>query len=162
MLRPSLNFQEETMQRIPLSCEAVIVACEDFRLHQRSDGSNLLAEFIKDLGYDCDVITRGGGILDYVRPHDVGHGFDGSVLRDLKVAVKLHDVKNIIIVGHEDCRAYGYLHFKCMESEMNRVQADMRIARNALKKEFPRVQVLLYLAKLVPGSVDRFVLEEMK
>ncbi|NCO79712.1 hypothetical protein CO116_01240 [Candidatus Falkowbacteria bacterium CG_4_9_14_3_um_filter_38_19] len=30
-------------------CPAAVITCEDFRLHQRLDGRNCLAEFIRDL-----------------------------------------------------------------------------------------------------------------
>ena len=47
-------------------CEAAVITCEDFRLHQRKDGRNYIANFIKSLGVDADLITRGGSIQDLV------------------------------------------------------------------------------------------------
>lgn len=53
-------------------CKACLVTCEDFRLHQRKGGRNYIAEFIKNLGVDCDLITRGGAVQDLVRPSSGG------------------------------------------------------------------------------------------
>ncbi|MEA3398414.1 MAG: hypothetical protein U9R06_01580 [Patescibacteria group bacterium] len=44
-----------------------MITCEDFRLHQRKDGRNIIAEFIKDKEIDCDVITRDEAIKDQRR-----------------------------------------------------------------------------------------------
>jgi len=49
-----------------MQCEGVLITCEDFHLHQRPGGRNLTAELIKTLGFDCDLVTRAGAILDLV------------------------------------------------------------------------------------------------
>jgi hypothetical protein len=41
-------------------CDIALVTCEDFRLHQRKHGRNIIADYVKELGCDCDIITRGG------------------------------------------------------------------------------------------------------
>lgn len=149
------------MKRAPLFCKGVIIVCEDFRLHQRPDGSNVVAELVKKLGYDCDIITRGGGILDLVSPEDVGAGFDRSMMRDIKVAEILHQAEEITIIGHEDCRAYGYRHMPTMQAELNLIHADMRRGASVLKRIFPKANVSLQVARLLAGSVDKFELTKL-
>ena len=149
------------MGKVPLTCKGVVIVCEDFRLHQRPDGRNLVAELIKQLGFDCDLITRAGGILDLIRPEDVGEGFDASLLRDVKISSVLHKATKIILIGHEDCGAYEYLHLKNSQMELSRIQVDLRRAKIILAKLFPQAEVDLYIARLTPGSIDKFKLKEL-
>jgi len=140
-------------------CEAALVTCEDFRLHQRADGSNFIAETIHSLGVDCDLITRGGCIQDLVRPKE---GFDNSLLRDLNVSVNLHQVKTIYLVGHEDCGAYGHFQFNSRDIELKQHYDDLFAAREILTREFPGVDIQLRFAELEPGTDDRWVIVEIK
>ena len=87
-----------------LACNACVVTCEDFRLHGRANWANAIGEYIRSLGGQCDLITRGGAVQDLVRPKP---GFDESLLRDLGVSVNLHQVKAIHLVNHEDGGACG-------------------------------------------------------
>ena len=144
-----------------MKCKGVLITCEDFRLHQRLDGSNLVAEFIKKLGFECDLITRAGAILDLVHPEDTGEGFNDSLLRDTKVSAVLHKADRIILLGHEDCGAYGYLNLS-KAATLNRVQADLRQARNIMRREFSRAETSLYVARLLSGSEDKFEIAELK
>ncbi len=147
---------EKNMSHI---CEAVLVTCEDFRLHQRADGRNYTAEFMRGLNMDCDLITRGGCIQDIVRPQ---LGFDNSLLRDLGVSVKLHDIKTIYLIGHEDCGAYGDFNFTERKIEFQQHFEDLEEAKEIIHAEFPTVEVKKYFAELEPGTVDRFIYKEVK
>ena len=108
-------------------CESALVTCEDFRLHQRKDGRNYITGFIKKIYSDCDLITRGGGIQDLVRP--VNSGFSGSLLRDIEVSVKLHQVSTIYLVNHEDCGAYGSMDFSTRDKEIAQHKKDLEDAK---------------------------------
>ena len=134
-------------------CEAAVVTCEDFRLHQRKDGRNFIAEFVKGLDIEADVITRGGCIQDMVRPKP---GFADSLLRDLGVSVNLHKVKLIYVIGHEDCGAYAHFNFPSREKEVAQHWQDLAEAKAVIEKAYPGVQVKTLFAELEPGSKDRF------
>ncbi len=152
-------------------CEASLVTCEDFRLHQREDGRNYIAEFIKDLGKDCDLITRGGGIQDLVRsPYQgfwgwflrcMGLIFKKSLLRDIKVSVKLHQVNTVYLVNHEDCGAYGNMHFSSRYQEIARHKEDLKAAKEIILKKFPQINVKLYFGELKEGTNDVFIIKEV-
>jgi carbonic anhydrase len=143
-----------------MQCEGVLITCEDFRLHQRPDGRNLTAELIKTLGFDCDLVTRAGAILDLVHPEETGHNFDKSVIRDTRVGVKLHQAKKIVVMCHEDCGAYGFLQLPHREARLARIRADMRLSMSLFGRHFPGKPVLLYLALLVPETTDQFKIED--
>jgi hypothetical protein len=125
-------------------CEAVLITCEDFRLHQRKDGRNYIAEFIKDLDVDCDLITRGGGVQDMVRPKE--QGYCDCLLRDTQVSAKLHKANIIYLVNHEDCGAYGDMNFSYGEIEQH--CKDLRKAKEIILENFPDKEVKLYFGEL--------------
>jgi len=140
-------------------CEAALITCEDYRLHQRKDGRNYVADFIKGLNVDCDLITRGGGVQDLVRPKL--ENFDKSVLRDAEVSAKLHEVKTIYLLNHEDCGAYSGMNFSSREEELKQHYSDLKTVKEIINKEFPDVEVRLYFAELEPGTDDVFVIKEI-
>lgn len=140
-------------------CHACLITCQDFRLHQRQDGRNYVAEFIKNLGIDCDLITRAGGVLDLIRPSEDNH--DTSILRDAGVSAELHKVEKVYLLNHETCGAYGSMNFSSRDEESHQHYADLHEAREIILKEFPHLKVNLYFAELEPGTTDVFEIREV-
>ncbi|MDD5590152.1 MAG: hypothetical protein PHQ47_03190 [Candidatus Portnoybacteria bacterium] len=140
-------------------CKSAVVTCEDFRLHQRQDGRNYIAEFIKNLKNDADLITRAGGIQDLVRPKE--SGFKNSLLRDLAVSVELHNASEICLINHADCGAYNGFNFQNKEDELNQHKKDLNEAEEIIGKEFPGKDIKLYFAGLKNGSADEFEINEI-
>jgi len=134
-------------------CHACLVTCEDYRLHRRPDGRDMIAQFVAGLGCDCDVITRGGSIRDLV---DDPEGFGAPLLRDLRVSVELHAIKTIYLINHEDCGAYDDCSFASRDDELTRHRADLQEAAETLEKMFPGVTVVTYLSELTAGSDDDY------
>jgi len=99
-------------------------------------------------------MCRAGSIQDLVRPRP---GFDESLMRDLAVSVELHCVGRILLVNHQDCGAYGPLGLPTPEAEARQHEQDLLEARRILHDRFPDVEVLLFYARLEPGSNDRYV-----
>ncbi len=140
-------------------CEAALITCEDFRLHQRKDGRNYIAEFVKKLGIDCDLITRGGGVQDIVRP--LQEGFRESIFRDENVSDKIHKATTIILLNHEDCGAYASFKFTSREKELAQHRDDLHEAKKILLEKFPGKVIKLYFAELMPGTSDAFIINEI-
>ncbi|MCZ7586121.1 MAG: hypothetical protein M5R36_23915 [Deltaproteobacteria bacterium] len=137
---------------IQSQCHAAVVTCVDYRLHQRADGGNMVADFLRRRSVTADVITRAGGVQDLVRPRD---GSDESLVRDLDVAVRLHRIREIHLVNHEDCGAYATFGFPSREREAARHASDLRRARRLLLERFPTVSVHLWYGERT-GAGDRF------
>ena len=137
------------------TCDACVVTCEDFRLHMRGDGGNVIGDFIASLGCDCDLVTRGGAVQDIVRPLS---GYDDSLLRDIRVSVELHRVKTIYLINHDDCGAYGDMDFEDKQDELARHNTDLDEAERIILRNFPSVRVVKLLALLVEGSCDKYVI----
>ncbi len=141
------------------SCEAALITCEDFRLHQRADGRNYIGDFIKNLEKDCDLITRGGGVQDLVRQKS--EGYSDSLLRDTKVSAKLHEAETIYLVNHEDCGAYNDIEFPSRQEELNQHYEDLKKAKEIILNRFPGVEVKLYFGELLPESSDKFEIKSI-
>ena len=141
------------------TCEAALITCEDFRLHQRSDGRNYIAEFIKSLGVNCDLITRAGGVQDIVRPKD--KAYCECELRDLGVSTKLHCAKTLYLVNHTDCGAYKNLNLSTELEEYNQHKEDLAAAKKIILREYPDLDIKLYLAKLITDKEDEFKMIEI-
>lgn len=140
-------------------CEAALITCEDFRLHQRKDGRNCISEFIKSLGIDCDLITRAGGVQDLVRPGK--DDYCDCLLRDGLVSVKLHEAKTIYLVNHEDCGAYSEFNFSSREEELKQHYHDLKEAKKTILENFPGKDIKLYFGELKPGTDDNFDIKKI-
>jgi|SRR3989344_549738 len=139
-------------------CEAALIICEDWRLHQRADGKNYVADFTKTLGIDCDLITRAGGAQDLVRPQI---GFDESIIRDAEVSAKLHSATQIHLINHQDCGAYGAFNFSSLEAEREQHKNDLFLAREMLNRRFPGKEIRIYFAELTDKDSDVFEIKEI-
>lgn len=73
-------------------CEAVIVTCIDFRFQDYVNkwiGENFTAK-----SFDRVAIAGGVFDLDYI-------------LKQIEISKRLHHIKKVILINHEDCGAYG-------------------------------------------------------
>ncbi len=138
------------------TCQACIVTCMDFRLHRRADGRDALGKFVDQLGCDCDVIARAGGVQDIVRP--AGEG-ENTLLRDIGISVALHQIETIYLVNHENCGAYGSHDLPDADAECAMHNDDLDTACGILRERFSGVEVIPVLARLAEGSDDDYVIE---
>jgi len=75
-----------------IQCDALVVHCMDYRLQK------FLQPWITvRFGYDnFDIISLAGSVHDYE-----------MVLKYVELAVRIHSIKTVCLINHEDCRAYG-------------------------------------------------------
>lgn len=109
------------------TCDALVVACIDFRFQ----------EYLKSwLGR-----AMHGKTYDYV-------GFAGStksldtIIGQLDISKRLHHIKEVVLIHHEDCGAYG------AESTPERHTVDLRKARDVVTAAYPDLTVALYYLHL--------------
>ena len=93
------------------TCEAVVVHCYDFRLQ------HFLNDWLtKRFGIkNYDRISLPGGVREfaYVQPQ-------------IQLSYRLHNIKKVILINHEDCGAYGQLGTK------ERHMSDLAYAEHAI------------------------------
>ncbi|OGK11610.1 hypothetical protein A2954_06690 [Candidatus Roizmanbacteria bacterium RIFCSPLOWO2_01_FULL_37_12] len=108
-------------------CNALIVSCIDFRFQKFIQ--KWLAKNFKNKTYD------------YV-------GFAGStkdlktILKQLDVSVRLHKIKQAVLIHHEDCGAYG------KDSTPDRHAKDLLTAKKTVQKKYPQLRLALYYIHL--------------
>lgn len=83
-------------------------------------------------------------------------GFAGAsknleiILDQLDISVRLHQIKQVILINHEECGAYG------TESTPERHAADLKKAKETILTKWPGIQVDLFYMKL-DGSVEKVI-----
>lgn len=104
-------------------CEIIVVHCMDYRIQKFLNdwiSKNLPAE-------SYDRVAIAGGVLD-----------EYDVLRHVDIAVRLHQIRKVVFINHEDCGAYG------IEGNDERHGADLRKAREKINKLFSHLDVDLF------------------
>ena len=123
------------------SCKYFIVHCIDFRLQQKTK------EFMEKEGLlgNCDVVSVAGAVknIDFV-------------LEQIGISVRLHGMKEVILLNHTDCGAYGgSSKFSSAQEERDFYIVEMEKAKVAILGKYPNLLVKMMLAKILPsGEVD--------
>jgi carbonic anhydrase len=109
------------------SCEAIVVMCMDFRFQSSFD-----KWLQKNLGHgNYDRVGFAGGVKSWE-----------IIFSQIEISRRLHQIKKVVLINHEDCGAYG------AEGSPERHAKDLKEARKKVNKAFPDLQVMLYYSKL--------------
>lgn len=109
------------------TCDALVVCCIDFRFQK----------FIRNWtdselpGKTFDLVGYAGSTKEL-----------DTVMKQIDISVKLHDVKTIVLIHHEECGAYG------AESTPERHAGDLHTAQDAVLAQYPDVDVQTYYLHL--------------
>ncbi len=123
------------------SCEAVVLACIDFRFWRET------AEFVeKELNigtFDFPSLPGSAkAINECLEDSDVA-------LQCIGVPIDLHHAKKVVIVNHEDCGAYGGSKaFASQQEEQNFHEKELNKAKNKLGEKYPDKEYILVYARL--------------
>ncbi|MEO8356385.1 MAG: carbonic anhydrase [Chloroflexota bacterium] len=103
-----------------IHCDALVVHCMDYRLQK------FLQPWITvRFGYDnFDIVSLAGSVHDYE-----------MVLKYVQLAVKIHSIKTVCLINHEDCRAYG------RDGTYKRHKHDLLDTRFKIRALFPNLSV---------------------
>jgi hypothetical protein len=118
------------MAHIADSC---LVCCIDFRFQKHI--RKFTDEYLKNKTFDLVGFAGASKSLDVV-------------LIQLDISVRLHQIKQVVLIHHEECGAYG------PESTRERHAADLKKARMAILEKWPNLQVDLFYMKL-DGEVEK-------
>ena len=108
-------------------CEAAVVTCMDFRLQEH------INQWLEDNGLNGnhDRIAFAGGVKEL-----------DTIMGQLQLSFKLHDIKRAILINHEDCRGYGEAGTPEKHSE------DLRNAAVQVEEQLPGVKAQSYYLHL--------------
>lgn len=109
------------------TCDALVVSCIDFRFQKYI--RDWLDKNLSDKTYD--YVGFGGGTKEL-----------DQILKQLEISVKLHDIKQVVLMHHENCGAYG------KESTPENHARDLKKAKATILEKYPHLQVDLYYIHL--------------
>lgn len=113
-------------------CDALVITCIDFRF-QRSINKWLKANFGD---YVYDRVALGGGVFDFY-----------TILKQVEISNRLHKIKKVLLMNHEDCGAYGDL------GTFERHKTDLEQEEVIIEKLYPHLDVETYYIHL-NGTFD--------
>jgi carbonic anhydrase len=128
------------------SCEAVVLACIDFRFWRET--MRFVEEELGLKSYDFPKLPGAAkSINDCLSEVDVA-------MKCIGVPCDLHHVEKIVIVNHADCGAYGgSVQFNGdAEAEQKFHEGELKKAKEKISAEYPGKEVILAYAKLVDGG----------
>ena len=117
----------------PVECEAIVITCLDFRFQP------IFEHWLKE--------NLGSGKYDRVAYAGSVKSWD-VIFSQIEFARQVHKIETVILINHEDCRAYGEAGTR------QRLIADLLQARKAVFNQYPELDVQLYYARLA-GYLER-------
>lgn len=128
--------------------QALALFCMDFRFKDAA------LEFLKhDLGLvDLDLVVLAGAAKNLAAPQDSS---DFKVtLKQFELSSKLHQIKKIVLIDHQDCGAYGgSAVFETSKGEREAHIINLRKAGEILRQRFPDKEIVLFYAKIIGKEI---------
>lgn len=109
------------------TCDGFVVACIDFRFQKYI--KDWLKKNLQNKTYDYVGFAGGSKNLDII-------------MGQLDISVRLHNIKEVILINHEECGAYG------VESTHDRHAADLNKAKQTISTKYPNLSVSLFYLHL--------------
>lgn len=122
-------------------CEAVAIACIDFRFWKET--ARFIEEKLRIKSYDFPKLPGAAKALNESTEGDLASSC-------VKVPVDLHQVSKIVIINHSDCGAYGgRAKFNDdVEAEQEFHFNELKKARKILADKYPNQEIITVYAEL--------------
>ncbi|MEW6407961.1 MAG: carbonic anhydrase [Patescibacteria group bacterium] len=128
--------------------QAVALFCMDFRFKDAT------LEFLKHEMQltDLDIIVLAGAAKNLAAPQD---SFDFKVtLKQFELSSKLHQIKKMVLIDHQDCGAYGgSAVFETSKAEREVHVINLRKAGEVLRQKFPDKEIILFYAQIIEKEI---------
>lgn len=109
------------------SAEAIVITCIDYRFQEYIH--NWLDKNFEAKTYDRGAFAGAAKSLEII-------------LSQIEVAYKLHHIKKVILINHEDCGAYGN------KGHLDHHVRDLHHAAKTIKEHFPKLEIETYYLHL--------------
>lgn len=100
--------------------ETIIITCIDFRFQEYIN--KWISKNFKPKTYDRGAFAGAAKSLD-------------TILSQIDVANRLHHIKRVILINHEDCGAYG------VKGTPEKHAQDLKTAKEKIKEIYPDLEV---------------------
>ena len=129
-------------------CDALVIHCIDFRFHEAI--KNFLQNELGIKSYDLLTIP---GAAKHLTAAGSAARRDG-LLEDIGISIKLHEPKEIILINHSDCGAYGgRAAFSDEATEEAAHRAALEEAKSVIGGKHQGVRMRSYYARLLDQTV---------
>ncbi len=109
------------------TAQALVTTCIDFRLQEAIN--KWIAQHFQPKTYDRVALAGGVKNLD-------------TILGQIDIAVKLHHIKKVVLINHEDCGAYGET------STLQKHAEDLKAAKAKVNEVYPELAAEIYYLHL--------------
>ncbi|HEX9664443.1 MAG TPA: carbonic anhydrase [Patescibacteria group bacterium] len=121
-------------------CQALILSCIDFRfvsaIHRFAEAEGLEGNY--------DYAALAGGSMDILEKSG-----QSIIINQIDIASRLHQIKKIYLIHHEDCGAYGgKKSFSSDEEELTKHKTDLQKTTAVIKNKFPDLEIINVFAHL--------------
>lgn len=121
--------------------QAIVLSCIDFRFHEK-----LKQALKKKKISSYDLICLAGGAKNLASPSK--KIYRQTVIDNIELSRKLHQVKMIVLCNHIDCGAYGGSNqFDDLNEEIKFHQTELKKAENMIKKLIPALKIKTIILK---------------
>lgn len=136
------------------TCKALVIHCLGFRF------ATAIRDFLLSLDLEdrYDLVCLAGATKGLVEKDPV---ISETILRQISTSKRLHDIREVLIIHHQDCGAYG--EFDSLQSEKVQHYAHLKKAAKIISDNFPELKTKLYFATLKEkGNKREIGFEEVK
>ena len=131
-------------------CNTMVINCSDFRFAKATQ--ELINEKIGLKG-DYDYFSIPGSIRNMLNKET-----RKLVMDTFGISVRLHQVKRVIIIAHEDCIGYGgETVFSSHDEEYKIITKDLKKARRLMRLRFDNLEVYLFYGRIIDSDGLRVV-----
>jgi carbonic anhydrase len=106
---------------------AIVLTCIDFRFQDYIN--KWIAENLPTKGHDR--VALAGGVKNFE-----------VILNQIETSKRLHDIKKVVLINHEDCGAYGE------EGTSEKHAADLKAAAKSINEKLPDLDIETYYLHL--------------
>ncbi|MEK9181377.1 MAG: carbonic anhydrase [Patescibacteria group bacterium] len=139
-----------------LVAQAFVLICMDLRLH--SDGR--LASLLHQEGIRTFDLKADAGAAQVLAAAD-NQPVKDWLIQNISISVNLHGIKEVVLINHSDCGAYGGSEkFSSDAEERQFHKVDLQRAAALVHRKFPKLKVRTFFAWIDGERISR--LEEIK
>lgn len=129
-------------------CDALVIHCIDFRFHEAV--RDFLRNELNIKSYDLLTIPGAAKHLTAAGSATRGEG----LLEDIGISIRLHEPKEIILINHADCGAYGgRAAFADTAAEETAHRQALEEAATSLTKQLPNISIKTYFASVSDNHI---------
>ncbi|OGF35688.1 hypothetical protein A2482_04505 [Candidatus Falkowbacteria bacterium RIFOXYC2_FULL_48_21] len=110
------------------TCNSLLLTCIDFRFNEA------IRDWAKEQGLikDFDLVSLAGAQKNFL-----DEDTKSVALKQLEISSRLHGIKTVLLVAHQDCGAYGGSKaFASWDEEKAKYAEDLEKAESLIKERF--------------------------